>query len=1154
MHETHKLARREASYWLRVQLKNNNKEAASLSLAAPESRRPAGEDAPLLLLRPKASTAWRTDLHDAITVHVSTPRVGYLDFTRWMANSTLRNEAYSNDAGQFEKILLIAYLMRHLDPRLAQQLDNLPDPAVNEIRVELLVTDSLTGSIGATSVKRVPLGNWLREFTATLPKEPLWTPELQLNLVFKKLDHKFSFAVKMAAGDFGLTDDDGTLEAGVPSGCVAQLALHAQVSSQHFDGIKDSDGIQYPAVFHHGLRQFATRQTNDGKLFCYPAASIRIETMYDGIDARPKAKIDQWIDAAREMIEAVPTSNVRRFDLRTLAVVKVDRNLWRLIGEIDVTTQRWRISGRPIYNFIQPRMHVSDEQASPGPALPISLEKNNENDAVEQFESEAFFDRPDIDAQTVTQRLVPLGSPTVLQQHSWDAPSATYFRHRFTLRSRYAGALRSEFNRSVDAWPTKEQLLQKEHGWTIRVAMLAEASRLILTRPQLRALIPLTNAPGGESAPLPAPPVAAILQEPPYSRGGLADRIAPEIRTGFGYGFEQEQDKKCKDGNLPSVEILDSRKEIGPNPQLDYRAFVANDVLGLSLRGEGPLGLTFDMPDAPAPAFPNTMLTLRPVSLTGRVPSLEESLMGVAMRRYLDPNWLTGPVGVARQDFDVEADRTWWIDVDFNNKAGLNLSFVSPDGSLLYIAKIESYSDKETDFLKVDVTKGAVDKVKGCQEPTATVAQVESGRLDKLAILNQPIAPGRYSTSILAVLQSVRVTDGESGLPLMLASFEWSVPQAQENKGKDQPTKPPALIRLSGAACTASETMASATTSLRWVQISRNFDFVRVVGAADCRPVGQPYLARDFVARIESDKIMFDLINGQTNVALCASTIGNPHPVHVHRHLAFITTRYLSELGRPVEVFCRRALATGPKTVLPGVPGAKEQAVRVVEFETPASIICDRTLTSVPPAFTSGYFDLVSTGYLREHKTDGDILVNIRFIGSPTHLGQFKKLTVFLNQPSRQEAIEIPIELTGTPPDIGAFVILRPSDKHVVVESWTVRANGEWTKSASQRFEFSKIYPGFTMELSAEKSTPGNAEFWTDVSILHCASDVIPQDDKSSSTKQRVPGPVLKFDFDWLFPARQDGEPAALVGAASLSGMTEAQARIISVSPPISIA
>ena len=100
-----------------------------------------------------------------------------------------------------------------------------------------------------------------------------------------------------------------------------------------------------------------------------------------------------------------------------------------------------------------------------------------------------------------------------------------------------------------------------------------------------------------------------VLQEPPFARGGLADRIASEIKTGFGYGFEALR-QSGSGKQVATVEILDARKEIGPTPYLDYRPMDKTRALGMTLMAEGPVGLTFDHANATAPAFPNSLVML----------------------------------------------------------------------------------------------------------------------------------------------------------------------------------------------------------------------------------------------------------------------------------------------------------------------------------------------------------------------------------------------------------------------------------------------------------------------------------------------------------------------------------------------------------------
>lgn len=373
------------------------------------------------------------------------------------------------------------------------------------------------------------------------------------------------------------------------------------------------------------------------------------------------------------------------------------------------------------------------------------------------------------------------------------------------------------------------------------------------------------------------------------------------------------------------------------------------------------------------------------------------------------------------------------------------------------------------------------------------------------------------------------------------------------------------------------ETMASANTSLRWVQISRDFDFVRIVGEEEKgdRPVGRPHLARDFVARaaVDRKKITFDLINGAAGVAVCPSILGNPYPVHVHRHIGLITTRYLPELGRPVEVFCRTALAGGQATELPGDPAGDEQAVRVVEFETPAAVLCDKELPAVPQAYRSSYFDLVATGY----RKDNDIVLTVRFVGSAAHLAAFKALTVRIRQPGpdarRDVSLEVSVDLAKPKvPVAGLRLILRPGSG--LFETWTLHADGTQVMPAKaqpigQVLDLSGASPGFWLELGVERrKADGKEEFWADASLLHCRTtstarggDAAPKAAGSNDASpklgkdgQAIPaGPALAFDFDWLFAPPQEGEAAAMVSPSGLNAMVEAQARIVSVSPPIPI-
>lgn len=186
----------------------------------------------------------------------------------------------------------------------------------------------------------------------------------------------------------------------------------------------------------------------------------------------------------------------------------------------------------------------------------------------------------------------------------WESPSAMMFRHRVRLRGRYAGAQRTPSRAEIlVVGPPPKGNAQDEKrpfdSW-VRVVMLADRTRIALIRPQLRAPIPLTTSPDTRAA----PPLLAMMTEPPFAFGGLADRIASGIATGFGYEMQ---------GNKLGLQD-EARGEAGPDPIHSYRPLDQAAALSLGLEGEGPIGLTFDNDSAPAAAYPNSAWLLTPTA------------------------------------------------------------------------------------------------------------------------------------------------------------------------------------------------------------------------------------------------------------------------------------------------------------------------------------------------------------------------------------------------------------------------------------------------------------------------------------------------------------------------------------------------------------
>ena len=1124
--------------------------SATMSFTDTGARAPDGVDAPLLLLAPEKD-GWNGGLSDEVTVTLHTPRIGYLDFDRWLGNADLRKRIFKDDAiaRRFEGALLAAYLMRHQDESIAAALDRLPDPAVEQIRIELILLDQLAGTPAKPGSATFEVSAALGRIAKALKDNMFWTPERLRSEIFDPIAQAFCCTITLGPGSsLSLAGKASDFTATIPAGHVARLSVDALVPAEHFS----RQGI-HPPVFDSGLLQFATRAI-DRKHLAFPAAAVRVETMLTFTPAQQDKEARNRL--AAEMITVQPIRSSRRYEIVTRDQLPkgpshAERTrFWRLIGEIDVTSQRWRPSGRPIYHHINPRDFREDGQKADTPLDPAVELRLDQAGRLARFEGEAFFDRSNLDAQSITQKLLPLPSRTVLQPHFWDQPSATYFRHRFTLRSRYAGALRA--GRELMSWSAEEA--RPETGWTMRVAMLADQSRIMLTRPQLRALIPLTTAPGGGADRHPGPPVIGVLQEPPFARGGLADRIASEIKTGFGYGFEAlPQSGSGK--QVATVEILDARKEIGPTPYLDYRPMDKTRALGMTLMAEGPVGLTFDHANATAPAFPNSLVMLSPRDIgdaASDAVSLEEHFLGVSLRRHLDPAWTTEETVAS---IGLDAERGWWIELDLQKGMPEKLLRYGADGAeadLLLSAEAGGALVLRTLKLAVDGhVAGAKDKhVDIARLPSIQKGSPEECDFAKLVVLHQPVSAGRYSLSVFAVPTAnwVDTAAGRSSAPLMLASFEWSPPAKDKGKGKKE--LPVAVTLTAAESATARAAMASLSTFLVWTRTSRDFDFVHVAeqkqpdGSGDqndfaAEPVPTTELVAMLTANHEKIQLMRSGSNGQP-AWLISSTLLSPFPLHVHRHLAALTTRYLDEPGRPVETFCRSSLLAGAVNALVLPSGAikspsAEDRVRIVEFETPAAILCGTPSEAIPLTYHKAYFDLTGTGLDTDIK---GMRLLIRLVGSPAHLHRFSSLELELAD-ANKNLRKIEIQLDNGAKSFTKALELRVEGERIVSVQ-QLRSDGEARLVPHDNSAGSFAMPTKIRENSGffigVKAKGGAGEFWADVSLLH------------------VPKPLSgAFEFDWLFGRAGGDEPALEVTPQALRQMVEAQARIVAVSPPIPI-
>ena len=1205
------------SCWIRLNLLAQDGKSTCMSFAEINDSNKSNSGVPLITLRPKKpknkedDTKWNVALPEAATVKISTPRVTYLDFKCWFDNP----DKYQAKHNVLYEMLSFAYMMRHSNKKLAELIDSLPDPAVEAIRVDFATVDSLSGQSFVADYKIVQMGGLLDLFVKTnlVPKTAKlhqkestvddevapWNPEQILELL-KILDDDFSFKIKIEADsrpslsliEKSLTNNvTAIVTATVPAGTVSWLAIHSHVRQEHFASPVDSI---HPPMFDSRLKRYAQHYQNQSqkvhKLFsAFPASALRVEVMYDDTglfsDDRSTA-----ISLADEMIYALPAGNSRSYSLATKeSVSEGNQQHWRILSEVEVVTQEWRPSGRPIYSYISPRNFIIDDWQKKHPltaALPIKLGPKVSGEPLRQFEHEAFFDRADIDSDTRTpQRLQPLPSPTELQKFSRESFAAGYSRHRFTLRSRYAGALRNRENQEVATWPIKIEPFHPAESWTQRVVMLAGISRDLITRPQLRALIPLTTTPGNDGRKPPAPPIAAILQEAPFAQAGLADRICSEIKTGFGYGFENDQPAP--------VEILDSRKEVGTTPYLTYEPLDAATASGMVLITEGPMGLTFDTVDAPAPAFPNTMLTLRPTTWLGKEPPLEELMLGITMTRYIDPDWAVGVPSTTDDSLkalELDPERAWLIKLDTEalNDLGplynqIGKGFVSL-GTSTSAEKILQFELKEIELdkkvknsetreslscLSVCAYKHPIDGVDTTQKPIE-IALIERSNTDAVYLLHQPLAAGRYVAKVLGRPRKTNVANtdenirqGLSNLPIVLASFEWSSPK-EVNLGVRLPSISSIKSNLvidSRMNPVAYQTNVSAPTYHKWTRTSRDFGYVHAA-EINTKKDGWTLEAlpvNELIGQVEKDQLTLTRGQSKEPLWLRPSTFNNGFPLYVHRNLAVITSNFLKELGKPTEKFVRSSSMVDKGVTLFPLSKSKvdfiDEAFRVIEYEIPALPLCNSDLEGVPNTYKSAKFDIFRSGFAPS-ESGGQLRFFFRFVGSFVRLKSLTEVTISLwpdmvklndkneFKPGSEFKYEANLALASvkTGPVVGIFVTVSQSTKNgaakIDFEVLTSEGSRVPITPAKKDLPFnltesSPQNPGFCVEI---KSNPGD-ELWTDVSLLHSASD------KSLDA----------FDFDWLFSPTGELSPTESVKPFGLNKMVEAQARIVSVSTPIPI-
>lgn len=889
----------------------------SMSMAVLKSEGPASyysNDAapPLLLLSPAEPDGGKdpiwNDGFGELACGVNLSRVGFADFDRWPHGAEVSNE--------FQNDLLTAYVLAagasdDLAVRdLANRLDHLPDPAVAGYLLSVTILDSNAATaapVASVWIDRADVSK------LTLVRDARGYASLQaLQKWLQDIAAESSVGLRFVAG----TSVDISLDAGhrkfkrawrvtLPGGCRALVQLQPTVADRHY-GTRIDERLKDYAVGHY---------THQAELMqVLPGEAILVEVMQDALAVLTPERL-------RELFALQAEGHERRYAL-LVDPSRLDpqgRRAFRLVSQCEIATQRWRYSGKPIYQWISPRQFAPTSKTDLA-VLNLRSKADNEAEQIEAFERQLFFDRQDSDQHAMRCRVQASDAAQVLHVIEWGKPAATYDRHRFTVFSRYRGAMRAgaRWRESFSSRPKQEL-----DAWTMRVAVLAESSNQELTRPQLRALVPMTqNAIGIPDA---TPPLAAILEEPPFAFGGLAERVLAGIHTGIGYRFI---------AGHPTVTPYDLRHELGSDPRLSQ--FAPSDALARAstLQCEGPIGLHFEQSDSSVPAFVNSQLLLTPVVLQAAQYVPQESFLAVRMMRLFDPNWI---VGDTSQTGGLNDARLPWI-ADFEADGSLQI-----DGKV--VAGIQQDQAKQAWVVKVDQACLDVSASQGNLE----LIEIAVERAAALKVLHWPASERSYTLVVLAVPPARDLTAlieaGESNQQLLLAALDWS--PRQRSAGQ---------LTFEGAT-SVQPLRSSALTEMSWARTARNGNTVYRLGEdglPQAIPVAELRLIRQSVAQSSGQQLhLSHWRSPRVAESIRPFEPAGSYPQTVHRHLAMILTKWSTGRGRRFDVFHSARLLRGQTLLLKEADPLS--AARLLEFQVPARPVCSVDVAN--PAFQACYLD-----------------------------------------------------------------------------------------------------------------------------------------------------------------------------------------------------
>jgi hypothetical protein len=878
------------AFWVRLTLDVGAGPAATVSFSDEDAGGGRPATVPRLLIAKQAAVGdvekWRRPFRDPAEITVTLPQVAYEDFDRFHVNRL----AFVGASGIADELwaevgdaALASVIGRAEAARAGLAPVRLPDPMVWGLMVSLEQCDTLDA--GLAEVPKVAFVKMQPYAKASMA----WTDHVQF---LKALDDAARTVVMAQHGDsLSLKAAPGAVTITVPEGVSARLTVRPLVPESLFNKVIDPQMRQWAVGV---LPEVAAGAAETGRpaTVVFEGAALRIEAMTAVLPAVTAGDLEVLAEGAARGYAMARKKNAA--------------DGWRAYAFATVHTQRWEPTGRPFYKWVAPSRLA--RSVAVGPVMHC-----DPNDDFTTF-AQAVIDRDRAEANpSPPVRLAPVGHSAPLQRFDWAKPSATLYRHRVTAISRYAGAMQNpaaDGQRELSKENGQKEL-SKEKGWDAHVAVLADAGRVEMPVPKVRAYLPLTGRVAGKGA---AAPVLSILSERPYGEGGLAERLGAQLVWAVEYRTMDQNDRA---GRVQVARSL--RTETGPSPELSIHPVASESSRGWRLTTEGPVGLQLERQDVGRPSFPNSELLIHP---EGSVGAADEHFLQLGLMRWLDPDWTWVPE-------EEEAKSTGRAAM-----AGSPLPdafrAAFPDGAKLLSAKGEVMAVNAGNLIQL--TKEALG-----------IGTENDAALDLCAApAGSEILCARAGETAhwLHVFGLPKVADEPNGRAAgrpLLASFMVASGGAVSLEGAGDAV----LARV------------SSPTPPEWVRLSRDLSVLSVIGAEGKAETCE---AKNFEATISGGKDV-SFTRDKTPAAPESPAMRADHPRQVMRHMAAILTERTLELGRGIEVFRAMVWVEGDHATVPEVGGTVPLLLRLAEIETPSAILTNVAGAVGPWDFKVARFD-----------------------------------------------------------------------------------------------------------------------------------------------------------------------------------------------------